>query len=174
MKHALKDTANFPSVASPLGNLQADKTSAISLHGGTALNEANEWIDVGPGAAAANVSAPFKCIAVMPFENFSGNRDNDYFSLGVVEDLITDLAHFPNLSVISSYTSSKLGNTTKDVLQAAKQFHIDYLLTGNLRRRSDQIRISVQLMGSADGNILWAERYDQPVEMLFEIAAMFP
>jgi TolB-like protein len=168
MKYALKETANMPSVAAPTGDLRGDKSGAIH-HAGTGPNETGARIDAGPGEVAAGMSAPFKCIAVMPFENFSGIRDHDYFSLGVVEDLITDLAHFPSLSVISSYTSSKLGNTTRDVLHAAKQLHIDYLLTGNLRRRSDQIRISVQLLGTVDGNILWAERYDQPVEKLFEI-----
>jgi TolB-like protein/tetratricopeptide (TPR) repeat protein len=168
LKYALKDTANIPSVAAPPGNLRVDQTGAISL-AGTGPNAAGERIAWGPGEVAADISAPFKCIAVMPFENFSGDRDNDYFTLGVVEDLITDLAHFPNLSVISSYTSSKLGSTPRDVLQAAKELHIDYLLTGNLRHRSDQIRISVQLMSTSDGSILWAERYDQPVQMLFEI-----
>ena len=168
MKNALKDTAKIPAAAAPSADRRMDNTSAIS-HAVIGANDAGERMDVGLGEVVADISASSKCIAVMPFENFSGNCDNDYFSLGVVEDLITDLAHFPNLSVISSYTSSKLGSSTSDVRQAAKQLYIDYLLMGNLRRRHDQIRISVQLMGASDGGILWAERYDQPMEMLFEI-----
>jgi class 3 adenylate cyclase/TolB-like protein/tetratricopeptide (TPR) repeat protein len=108
-------------------------------------------------------------IAVMPFENVSGNRDHDYFSIGFVEDLITDLAHFAHLQVISSYSTQKMDADPRDLLSVAAELEIDYLLTGNLRRFKGNVRISTQLTESMGGRILWAERYDAPVDTLFDI-----
>ena len=108
-------------------------------------------------------------IGIMPFENFSGSLDDDYFSIGFVEDLTTDLAHFSNLQVIASYTTRKMGEETKDLMTVARELGIDYLLRGNIRRLSDQLRISTQLTATGGGRILWAERYDAPLATLFEI-----
>ena len=109
------------------------------------------------------------CLAVLPFESLSDNSDDDYFVRGVVEDLITDLAHFQNLQVISSYSSEKIGAEARNALDVAREFAIDYLLKGNLRRRSDQVRITTQLLDTSDGRIVWAERYDAPLDTIFEI-----
>ncbi len=109
------------------------------------------------------------CIAVLPFENLSGNPDHDYFSSGFVEDLITDLSHFHNLQVISSYTSKKIGSETKNELTVARELSIKYLLKGNLRRKGDQIRINTQQLDVSNGSILWAERYDAPLDKIFDI-----
>jgi class 3 adenylate cyclase/TolB-like protein/tetratricopeptide (TPR) repeat protein len=108
-------------------------------------------------------------IAVVPFENLSGKREHDYFSIGFVEDLITDLAHFANLRVISSYSSQKMKADPRGVLSVAAELGIDYLLTGNLRRLKGNVRISSQLMETAGGRVLWADRYDAPVDTLFDI-----
>ena len=108
------------------------------------------------------------CIAVLPFENISGNKDHDYFSKGFVEDLITDLSHFSNLQVISSYTSNKIGSELQDGMEVTRKLGIDYLLKGNLRRHGDQIRISTQLLDSS-GSVFWAERYDAPMDAIFDI-----
>ncbi len=108
-------------------------------------------------------------IAVMPFENLSGHRDHDYFSIGFVEDLIVDLAHFSSLNIISSYATRKMEADRRDILELSRSLGIDYLLRGNLRRLGGQVRISAQLMGTADGRVLWAERYDALVDTLFDI-----
>jgi len=108
-------------------------------------------------------------IAVIPFENLSGNQEHDYFSIGFVEDLNTDLAHFTNLRAIASYTTRRMDEGGQDVLAAAKSLGIDYLLRGNLRRLKGIIRISAQLMASSPGRIIWAERYDAPMDTLFDI-----
>jgi len=108
-------------------------------------------------------------IAVMPFENLSSSRDHDYFSIGFIEDLITDLSHFSNLQVISSYTTRKMAEDSPNKLSVARQLGIDYLLKGNLRRLKGHIRISTQMMETNGGRILWAERYDAPMDTLFDI-----
>jgi TolB-like protein len=109
------------------------------------------------------------CMAVLPFENLSGNPEHDYFALGFVEDLITDLSHFHNLQVISSYTSRKIGSKSRDALSSAKAFSIDYLLKGNMRRKGKQIRSNTQLLETATGRVVWAERYDAPLASIFDI-----
>jgi TolB-like protein len=109
------------------------------------------------------------CIAVLPFENLSGNSEHDYFATELVEDLITDLSHFHSLQVISSYTSKKMGAGLSDGLVEARSLAISYLLKGSLRRKADQIRITTQLIEVARGGIIWAERYDAPLETIFDI-----
>ena len=108
-------------------------------------------------------------VAVLPFDNFSGEKINDYFSRGFMEDLITDLAHFNTLHVISSYTSRKISAQARDELEVAREIGIHYLLKGGLIRTKDQIRINLQLIETRSGRLLWAEKYGAPVDDLFEI-----
>lgn len=109
------------------------------------------------------------CIAVLPFENLSGDSDHDYFATEFVEDLITDLSRFHSLQVISSYTSQKMGTGSSDGLAEAKALAVSYLLKGSLRRKADQIRITTQLIEVAGGGVIWAERYDAPLGTIFDI-----
>ena len=108
-------------------------------------------------------------IAVLPFENFSGERQTDYFASGFVEDLIVDLAHFKPLQIISSYTSRKLGGQGLDELSRARELDIDFLLKGALIRKKKEIRITTQLIDTESGRLLWAEKYDAPSEEIFDI-----
>lgn len=109
------------------------------------------------------------CIAVLPFENLSNQSEDEYFFRGFVEDLNTDLARFHNLQVIAFDTTRKIAAGPGSAVDAAAAFDIDYLLKGNLRRKSKQIRITTQLLAAANGRILWAERYDAPLGSIFEI-----
>jgi len=130
----------------PPRNASGDARSSVPTNSGTAVS-----------------------IAVMPFDNLSGSSDHDYFSVGFVEDLSTDLAHFANLQVISTYTTRKMDADSRGAMRVAGELGIDYLLKGNLRRFKGQVRISAQLMETRGGRILWAERYDAPVDTLFDI-----
>lgn len=109
------------------------------------------------------------CLVVLPFENLTGGRQNDYFSIGFVEEIITDLAHFPDLEIISSYTSRKIGVDDRDEMNEAVELSIDYILKGNLHQVRDKIRIYTQLIQVPDGHVIWAERYDAPMETIFDI-----
>ncbi len=109
------------------------------------------------------------CIAVLPFENLSGDQGQDYFAEGFVEELITDLSHFASLQVISSYTSRKMGAGAHDGFEEARKLSIDYLLKGNFRRRGEKLRINAQLVDTSDGRVIRAERYDASADAVFEI-----
>ncbi len=113
------------------------------------------------------VPAGSVCIAVLPFENLSDSRD--YFSTGFVEDIITDLSHFANLQVISSYTARKLGAKVREEIKLARELAIDYLLKGSLRYQHGTLRINTQLLDTATDSVLWAERYDAPGETVFDV-----
>ncbi len=108
-------------------------------------------------------------IAVFPFENFSGSREHDYFTTGFVEDLVIDLSHFKNLTVISSYTARKIAGAGKDELSVSRELGIHYILKGTLSLRGSKIRINTQLFETDGGVIVWAERYDSSAETIFKI-----
>lgn len=116
-----------------------------------------------------DISSRSTCIAVLPFENLSGDSDHDYFATEFVEDLITDLSRFHSLQVISSYTSKKMAAGSPDELAEAKALAVSYLLKGSLRRKADQIRITTQLIEVAGAGVIWAERYDAPLDTIFDI-----
>jgi TolB-like protein len=109
------------------------------------------------------------CIAVLPFENLSGDPGQGYFTEGFVEELITDFSHFANLRVISSYTSRKMGAEARDEFKEARKLSIDYLLKGKLLRLGGRLRIHTQLLDTRDGRVICAERYDAPADEIFEI-----
>ncbi len=108
-------------------------------------------------------------LAVLPFDNFSGKHDYDYFVLGFVEELIVDLSHFAGLQLISSYTSTRLGNDDRNEVEEAKKYSINYLLKGSLLIRNKILRITTQLLDTSIDKVLWAERYDAPAESVFDI-----
>jgi len=135
----------------------------------TGMVEPSETHSVSISEYAKELPPKTTTIAVLPFDNLSDNQEYGYFARGFVEDLITDLAHFPNLQVISSYSARKIGAESRDAETAARTLGINYLLKGNLRRQGEQIRITAQLLSAADGRILWAERYDASLETIFDI-----
>ncbi|MDD3559759.1 MAG: hypothetical protein PHW27_14430, partial [Melioribacteraceae bacterium] len=107
------------------------------------------------------------CLAVLPFDNLTGDVEKDYFSRGFVEDLITDLSRFPSLQIISSHTS--LSEKLTDNRESAEKYNINYFLRGNLRQIQGKLRINTQLFDPFSQSVLWAERYDAPIEEVFEI-----
>ena len=108
-------------------------------------------------------------IAVTPFDNLTGDVEQDYFSRGFVEDLITDLSRFSNLQIISSHSSLNATTQNADEEETARGFGADFLLKGNLRRLQNTLRINTQLVDPYHGHVLWAERYDAPLDAVFEI-----
>lgn len=107
------------------------------------------------------------CLAVLPFDNLTGDVEKDYFSRGFVEDLITDLSRFPTLQIISSHTS--LSQKLIPDKTSAIKYNVNYFLKGNLRQISGTLRINTQLFDPFNQTVLWAERYDAPIKDVFKI-----
>lgn len=108
-------------------------------------------------------------IVVMPFKNLSEAKDNDFFSDGITEDILTQISKIGGLSVLSQSTTQQLKNNTKGVVELAKELGVNYVLEGSVRQSSDQIRITAQLVDANTGQNIWADTYDREYSKIFEI-----
>ena len=108
-------------------------------------------------------------IAVLPFQNMSGDSDQEYFCDGMVEDIITTLSKLAGLRVIARNSSFVYKGRSVDVREAAKQLGVRYVLEGSVRKSGNRIRITAQLIDANDGAHLWAERYDRAIDDIFAI-----
>jgi TolB-like protein/Tfp pilus assembly protein PilF len=100
-------------------------------------------------------------IAVLPFENRSGNPDTDYLSDGLADSLIYRLSQLPNLKVSPTSSVMRYKGKETDVAQLAKELDVDAVMSGRLVQRGDELSISVQLIDSRTNKLIWAEQYDR-------------
>jgi adenylate cyclase len=106
-------------------------------------------------------------IAVLPFKNLSGDSEQEYFSDGISNDIITDLAKFRELLVIASNTTFIYKNKPVNVQEIGRELDVRYVVEGSVQRAGDKLRINAQLVDTAGGHHLWAERYDRDLKDLF-------
>ena len=122
-----------------------------------------------------NGSAPEKprsgrfSICVLPFTNISGDAEQEYFSDGISEDIITDLSKVSALNVMSRNTAFTFKGKSIDVRQVASQLHVSYVLEGSVRKAGGRVRITAQLIDSSNDSHVWAERYDRDLNDIFAI-----
>ena len=107
-------------------------------------------------------------VAVLPFENMSGDPEQEYFADGVVEDIITALSRVKWFFVIARNSSFIYKGRAVDVKQVGRKLGVRYVLEGSIRRAGDRIRISGQLIEAATGAHLWANRFDGSMENIFD------
>lgn len=108
-------------------------------------------------------------ICVLPFENMSGDAEQEYFSDGISEDITTDLSQVSALSVIARNTAFTFKGKAVDVCQVARTLHVTHILEGSVRKAGDRVRISAQLIDGSTGAHVWAERYDRDLDDIFAI-----
>jgi TolB-like protein/Tfp pilus assembly protein PilF len=125
------------------------------------------------GIVRLNVAKPFvesvASIAVLPLANESGDASQQYFSDGISEDLITALGQLPRLRVIGRSSSFQFRDSKEDSRSIGTKLGVAHLLEGSVRKAGDMIRVSVELIDTADGTLQWSERYDRPYEDLFAL-----
>jgi adenylate cyclase len=114
-------------------------------------------------------NAPRLSIVVLPFENMSGDKDQDYFADGITEDLTTDLSHLPDSFVIARDTAFTYKGKPVDVKQIGKELGVRYLLEGSVRRVGETITINAQLISTETGAHVWADRFDGERSKLGEL-----
>jgi TolB-like protein len=107
-------------------------------------------------------------LAVLPFVNLSGDVAQDYFADGVVEDIITALSRFKSFAVIARNSSFTYKGQAVDVRQVGQDLGVRYVLEGSIRRASDRLRISAQLVECENGQHIWAEHFDGQIEDVFD------
>jgi adenylate cyclase len=108
-------------------------------------------------------------VAVLPFDNLSRDPKEEYFADGVSEDIITELSRFSDLLVIARNSSFKYKGKAVDVRKVGRELGVRYVLEGSIRRESDRVRITAQLIDSSTGTHRWAERYDRELKDVFAI-----
>jgi adenylate cyclase len=107
-------------------------------------------------------------IAVLPFDNLSDDPQQEYFSDGMAEDLITDISKISGVSVTARNSSFAFKGQTIDVKEIAKQLGVKNIVEGSVRKMGDRLRINAQLIDCMDGRHIWAERYDGNMAEIFE------
>ena len=114
-------------------------------------------------------AADRKSVAVLPFTNMSGDKEDEFFSDGVTEDIIAQLSNIGELKVISRTSTMQYKNTTKNIRDIAKELNVSTILEGSVRRADHQVRIVAQLIDAASDKHLWAQTYDKELTQIFVI-----
>jgi TolB-like protein/Tfp pilus assembly protein PilF len=108
-------------------------------------------------------------IAVLPFENMSGDPEQQYFSDGITEQIITSISKVPYILVIARQSSFAFRDKQLTVQEIAKKLGVRYILEGSLQRSGERLRINVQLIDAASGHHIWAENYDRKLDDIFAV-----
>jgi adenylate cyclase len=124
-------------------------------------------LDVASGAPQAPPSRP--SIAVLPFNNMSGDPEQGYFADGITEDIITDLSKVSGLFVIARNSSFAYKGQAPDIRKVSRDLGVRYVLEGSVRRIASRVRITAQMIDGTTGGHLWAERYDRDLEDVFSV-----
>ena len=108
-------------------------------------------------------------IAVLPFTNMSGDPEQEFFSDGITEDIITEFARFNDLFVIARNSAFVFKNQSVDITDAGQKLGVEYVVEGSVRKSGNRARITAQLIDVSTGNHIWADRYDRELEDIFEV-----
>jgi TolB-like protein len=134
------------------------------------------WVEVAsdtnPGKANPDdvPALPDKpSIVVLPFTNMSGDPEQEYFSDGITEDIITELSRFRSLFVIARNSSFHYKGQSPRVQDVGRELGIHYVVEGSVRKAGNRVRITAQLVEAESGEHLWAERYDRDLENIFDV-----
>lgn len=148
--------SSFPNPQSPTPNSQPPLNTQDSAY--------------KPDAAPQALALPDKpSIAVMPFVNMSGDPEQEYFSDGLTDDLITDLSRLSGLFVVARNSVFTYKGKAAKVQDVSKELGVRYVLEGGVRRADGRVRINVQLVDATTGYHLWSERYERPWQDLFAL-----
>ena len=148
--------ASFPSFAPP---------SAASDPRGSAPERRKATLP--PGDSLPLPEKP--SVAILPFVNLSGDREQEYFADGLTEDITTELSRFRSLFVIARNSAFTYKGRAVDVRQIASELGVRYVLEGSARRSGARVRVNAQLIDALNGNHIWADKYDRMIEDVFDL-----
>jgi adenylate cyclase len=117
----------------------------------------------------APVEAGKPSIAVLPFNNMSGDPEQEFFSDGITEDIITDLSKVSGLFVVGRHTSFAYKAKSEDLQRVARDLGVRFILEGSVRKAGNRVRITAQLIDGSDGGHVWADRFDRDLTDIFAI-----
>jgi len=134
-------------------------------HAAQVASVASPSASIAPAAVTANDNS----IAVLPFVNMSSDKEQDYFSDGLSEELLNLLAQVPQLRVIARTSSFSFKGKEVDVATIAKTLNVANMLEGSVRKSGDTLRITAQLIRASDSSHLWSQTYDRPLTDVFKV-----
>ncbi|RRH90966.1 adenylate/guanylate cyclase domain-containing protein [Mesorhizobium tamadayense] len=140
------------------------RTAAAAIVLFALLGGGGTWWFFQPAPLGAKPS-----IAVLPFNNYGGDEATGRLADGLTEDIITDLAQFPELDVVARNSTQAYKGKSLDVRQVASALDVGYVLEGSIQRLAGRLRITAQLIDAKTGNHLWSERWDRPAEDVFAV-----
>jgi TolB-like protein len=170
-------SSNFAKAPAPLGHDQPSPASAWSTRriivpvfalilvlGALDWLTRDLWVPKAPERTADDpaISLPtVPAIAVLPFNNLSGDPKQDYFSDGLTDDILTELSRARDLRVLARNTSFQYKGKAEDVGKLGRELKVRYVLKGSVRRNDDRLRVTAQLIDTNTGSHIWADRYDR-------------
>jgi adenylate cyclase len=149
---------------------QTVKNILEPIHAYSVIHEGGTSRLPRPAPSASASSLPdWPSIAVLPFANMSGDPAQEYFTDGITEDIITELARFHQLFVVARNSSFAYKGKAVDVRTVAKDLGVRYVLEGSIRKDGGRIRVTGQLVDAVNGNHLWADRFDRTLHDIFAV-----
>jgi len=121
------------------------------------------------GTPLAGTPGPARSIAVLPFVNLSADKDNEYFSDGLAEEIINALTKVPELRVIARTSAFAFRDAQRDLRTIGERLGVETILEGSVRRAGNRVRVTAQLIRVADASHLWSERYDREMTDIFAV-----
>jgi TolB-like protein/Tfp pilus assembly protein PilF len=147
---------------------QASDVAMVAPHPSSAspTSAADKYVTAAP-AQAGNI--PEKSVAVLPFVNEGGKPDEQFFSDGLSQDLITALSQFEALKVINRNSAFQFRESRDSIQLIAQKLRVAHILLGSVQKQGDAVRITATLVNAGDGRVLWSQRYDKPYRDLFAL-----
>jgi serine/threonine-protein kinase len=161
------DKATARPADSSAGRSKLLRVSVVAVILGVAIAGASWWMKARQPDAAAPPTR--KSVAVLPFVNMSSDKENEYFSDGITEDVITALAKVSGLHVAARTSSFAFKGKNEDIKEIGEQLQVGAVLEGSVGKAGNEVRITAQLINVADGYHLWSESYDRELEDVFAI-----
>lgn len=155
----------------PLETLAAVATVILAVAGGIAF-WFQPWVPEEEPATVERMALPLPdkpSVAVLPFENISEDEEQEFFSDGITEDIITDLSKISGLFVVARDATFAYKRSRVKIRQVAEDFGVQYVLDGSVRRSENSVRITAQLIDTLRGNHIWADRYDRELRDVFAV-----
>jgi adenylate cyclase len=159
------DTWEEDSASAPFQDLLRSLSAVIKRQRASAKSAA------ASAQSASTIAAPRVAICVLPFANMSGDQEQEYFSDGITEDIITDLCKVSALAVVSRNSAFVYKGKHVDVAKLARELKVGYVLEGSVRKAGGRVRITAQLVDASSNDHVWAERYDRDLNDIFALQA---
>jgi adenylate cyclase len=140
-----------------------------SLGAAIERRRASQSVKSGATSAPAAAAVPRVGICVLPFANMSGDQEQEYFSDGITEDIITDLSKVSALAVVSRNSAFMYKGKHVDVTKVARELKVGHVLEGSVRKAGGRVRITAQLVDGSSNDHVWAERYDRDLNDIFAL-----